>query len=325
MNPNQHVSPRKILLIDAPHPWLLEKLEQLGYSCHPYYQTPRAELMRLLPGFFGMVLRSRVKIDAEFLDAAAGLAFIAREGVGLEHIDVACAERLGIQVIASPEGSSDTVAEHAIGMLLVLLNRLHRADRQVRDGHWEREGNRASELKGKTVGILGYGNMGAALAQRLSCFQARVIAHDKYRRDYGDAHAEDVSLETLWRESDILSIHIPYDAANRYFVNGAFLDRFHKPVYLINTARGGVLHTADLVERLRSGKVLGAALDVLEYEEHSFNRLAIDQLPEPFQYLRQAENVLLTPHIAGWSYESKLGHARVLAAKIERLFPSREE
>lgn len=313
-------APRKIMLIDAPHPVLLERLQTLGYDCQPMYEESREELQARLPEFYGIVMRSRISIDPAFLDAAGRLAFIAREGVGTEHIDVDYAGKKDIRVLTSPEGSRDTVAEHALGMLLMLMNNLHRADRQVRRGEWIREGNRGVEIKGKTVGILGYGNMGTALAQRLKGFGCRVIAHDKYRENYADENAGAVSLEVLWRESDILSIHIPYSDSNHHFIDGAFLDRFQKPVYLVNTARGLVLRTADLVERLRNGQVRGAALDVLEYEETSFNKLQFDELPEPFQYLRRVDNVVLSPHIAGWSFESKEGHGRVLAEKIEREF-----
>jgi len=311
---------RKIMLIDAPHPVLIERLEAIGYQCDPHYEDSGEELRRRLPDYFGIVMRSRISIDPAFIDAVDGLAFIAREGVGTEHIDVDYAEDRGIRVLTSPEGSRNTVAEHALGMLLMLMNHLGKADREVRAGEWRREDNRGVEIHGKTVGILGYGNMGTAFAQRLQGFGCRVIAYDKYKEDYGDAHAEAVPLETLFLESDILSLHIPLTTSNYHFVNGAFLDRFRKPFYLINTARGPVLHTADLVERLKNGKVRGAALDVLEYEETSFNRLQFDDLPAPFQYLRHARNVVLAPHIAGWSFESKAGHGRVLAAKIEQLF-----
>lgn len=311
---------RIILLIDTPHPVLIERLRELGYDCRPHYDTPREAVMDLLPEAFGIVMRSRFVIDRHFLDRAQGLAFIAREGVGVEHIDVDYAEAQGIRVLISPEGSRDTVAEHALGLLLTLLNKLALADRQVRQGQWRRESNRGVEIKGKTVGILGYGNMGTALARRLTGFDCQVIAYDKYKTDYGDAHAEAVDLDTLQRESDILSLHIPYMASNHHFVDGAFLDRFSKPIYVVNTARGLVLHTADLVERMQSGRVLGAALDVLEYEEGSFNFLNFQELPAPFHYLQQADNVVLSPHIAGWSFESKEKHGRVLAGKIEAMF-----
>jgi D-3-phosphoglycerate dehydrogenase len=248
------------------------------------------------------------------------LRFIARLGVGVEHIDLEAARAQGVEVLISPEGSRDTVAEHALGMLLMLMNHLGRADQQVRRGEWVRAGNRGVEIKGKTVGILGYGNMGQALAQRLAGFEARVLAYDKYKSDYGNAFAEAVSLETLQAESDILSIHIPYLPENHYFVNAAFLDAFAKPIFLVNTARGTVLETAALADALQRGKVLGAALDVIEYEELSFETLKPLALPEPFQVLLRSERVVLTPHIAGWSFESNEGHARVIAEKIQSFF-----
>jgi D-3-phosphoglycerate dehydrogenase / 2-oxoglutarate reductase len=203
-----------------------------------------------------------------------------------------------------------------MGLLLSLLNNLSRADRQIRQGQWVREGNRGVELKGKTVGILGYGNMGSAFARKLQGFEARVIAYDKFKTGYGDAFAQEVSLEQLWQEADILSIHIPYSASNHYFIDEAFLARFRKPIYLLNTARGLVLKTSALVGALRSGRVPGAALDVLEYEETSFDEI---HAGEHMPYLLQADNVVLSPHIAGWSFESKRGHAEVLAEKIKAI------
>lgn len=313
-------SQRKILFIDRSHPYLPQRLTELGFLCETAYDLSKAAIEDKLPEYFGVILRSRINIDSEFINANTDLAFVAREGVGVEHIDVDYAESKGIRVIISPEGSRDTVGEHALGLLLCLLNNLSRADAQVRRGEWIREGNRAIEIKGKTVGILGYGNMGSAFAQRLAGFNARVIAYDKYKEDYGDTYAKAVSLDTLFTETDILSIHIPYDEINHHFINDDFLNSFQKPVFVVNTARGLVLNTADLVQHMKVGKVRGAALDVLEYEESSFEQIAFNDLPAPFQYLRQAENVVLSPHIAGWSFESKLGHGQVLAGKIEDLF-----
>lgn len=313
---------RKILLIDQPHPFLEQRLTELNFECIPFYQNSKEEIFAVLPECFGVVIRSRFQVDRAFLDRGCQLAFVAREGVGLEHIDTEYAELKGIKVLYSPEGSRDTVAEHALGLLLMLMNKLSVADCQIRNGQWLREANRGIEIKGKTVGIIGYGNMGSALAQRLKGFEARVIAYDKFKFGYADAHAEEVNLQTLFEESDIVSLHIPYSTDNHYFVDGDFLSRFQKKIFLVNTARGMVLKTSDLVDHLQSGKVLGAALDVLEYEETSFNFLDFESLPEPFQYLIQAENVVLSPHIAGWSVESKFGHARVLVEKIERMFVS---
>jgi D-3-phosphoglycerate dehydrogenase len=308
----------KILGIDRPHPLLTIALESLGVIYEAKYVESRHEILDILPRFQGVVLRSRLRVDREFLNAAPNLQFIAREGVGLEHIDLEYAEAKGIAVISSPEGSRNTVAEHTMGLLLCLMNNLARADRQVREGQWLREPNRGTEIFGKTVGILGYGNMGSAFAARLRGFGCRVIAHDKYHPVWTDSNAESVTLEILQRESDILSIHIPYMQENHYFINDEFLAGFAKPIFLVNTARGQVLETEALVRHLQSGSVSGAALDVLEYEEGSFEMLRMERLPEPLLFLQQAPNVVLSPHIAGWSFESKEGHARVLAEKIEQ-------
>lgn len=310
----------RILLIDRPHAFLIEALQSWGAEISLHYETPREEVLRLLPDFDGVVMRSRLRADAAFLRQGSRLRFLAREGVGVEHIDLDCAARLGIKVITSPEGSRNTVAEHTLGLLLSLMNHLARADRQVRQGEWLREPNRGYEIFGKTVGILGYGNMGSAFAQRLAGFGCRVIAYDKYKTGYGDAFAEAVDLPTLQQESDILSLHIPYMPSNHYFVNDAFLSAFPKNIFLVNTARGTVLETESLVRHLQNGHVLGAALDVLEYEETSFEFLNFPALPADFQYLRQSENVVFSPHIAGWSFESKLGHAQVLAEKIRNFY-----
>ncbi|RMF26941.1 MAG: hydroxyacid dehydrogenase, partial [Bacteroidetes bacterium] len=253
----------KILFVSPAHPLLMELLEGAGFRCECAFEDSKEEIEKRLEDCVGVVVRSRFPIDRTFLEAGKNLRFVAREGVGIEHIDQEAARRLGIEVLTSPEGSRDTVAEHTLGLLLALMNHLPRADRQVREGQWLREANRGVEIKGKTVGILGYGNMGQAFAQRLQGFACRVIAYDKYKSAYGDAFAEEVPLETLFEEADILSIHIFYEPANHYFVNDAFLRRFRKPIYLVNTARGLVLNTADLVKHLEAGTVRGAALDVL--------------------------------------------------------------
>jgi D-3-phosphoglycerate dehydrogenase / 2-oxoglutarate reductase len=311
---------QKVLLLDEPFPVLINALKDMGLNPVVHYETPRTDLPDALEDCVGIVVRSRLRIDRSLLEAAPALQWIARLGVGTEHIDLeVCAER-GVEVFTSPEGSRDTVAEHAVGMLLMLMNRLAIADREVRSGDWIREGNRGTEIRGKTVGVIGYGNMGMAFAKRLNGFDVEVLAYDKYCPDHGDAFARAVDLPTLQKESDIISIHIPYTPENHYFVDGPFLEAFAKNIYLVNTARGAVLHTADLVRAMKKGKVLGAALDVIEYEEMSFSALQPDTLPEPFQYLRQSERTVLTPHIAGWSFESKAGHSRVLADKINAFY-----
>lgn len=315
----------KILVLDPPHPLLTERLEKLGLELDFNFEDPIEDLANTLDQYHGIVIRSRIKLEAPFLEKASKLRFIARYGVGTEHIDLEYASKRGIAVFNSPEGSKDAVGEHTLGMLLMLMNHLGRADREIREGDWKREPNRGLEIKGKTVGILGYGNMGNAFAQRLAGFEARVIAYDKYKSNYANQYAEAVSLERLFEESDILSIHIPYLPSNHYFIDEHFLHSFHKNIYLINTARGLVLNTADLVKAMESGKVIGAAIDVIEYEETSFVKLDLSQLPEPFQYLRRSDRTVLAPHIAGWSMEAKMGHARVLAEKIERFYKKKKD
>ena len=313
----------KILLINQPHPVLSELLVAAGMEVHEAFTTPLAELYALIDQYQGVVLRSRIQIDRTFIDKASQLKFIAREGVGLEHIDVEYAKEKGIEVIISPEGSRDTVGEHAMGLLLMLMNRLSIADREIRAGAWNREPNRGTEIMGKTVGLIGYGNMGQSMAKRLSGFGcAAVLAYDKYRKNYGDQYAKAVDLETLQAQADIVSLHIPYEKDNHHFVDANFLAGFSKPIYMVNTARGLVLNTADLVVGLQSGRVLGAGLDVLEYEEGSFDALGIEEWPAPFQYLIESDRVVLSPHIAGWSFESKRKHGEVLAQKIIRQFGS---
>ena len=310
----------KIIFFDDVHPYIIEYLRGLGFECMEHFNTDYEEILKVVEDADGLVGRSRFQLDRSFLSFCSKLKFIARYGVGTDHIDLEYANQRGIEVITSPEGSADTVAEHTVGMILSVLNNLQRADRQVREGKWLRESNRGIEIKNKTIGILGYGNMGSAVAKRLSGFQSKVIAFDKYKTNYGDEFAKEVGLEEFFRETDILSIHIPYTPENHYFINDLFISSFKKNIFIFNLARGWVLHTDDLVKNLKSGKVLGAGLDVLEYEEGSFSKLKDGKYPPAMQYLFSAENILLTPHIGGWSYESLEGHARVLASKIENFY-----
>ena len=306
----------KIIFLDKDaHPYLRHALLAAGHTVDDHAATPREEVLRILPAYDGLVVRSRLRIDRELLDAGPRLRFVARWGVGTDHIDLDYARARGVAVYNSPEGSKHTVAEHTIGMMLMLLNHLGRADRQVRAGRWERRGNVGTELGSLTVGLVGYGNMGQMTARRLRGFGSRVLAHDKFRRDYGDEFATAVSLEQLQAEADVVSLHI-FLEGNHNYVNADWIAAFAKPFYLINTARGLAVSTADLVAGMEAGRVLGAALDVNEYEEQSFVRLDPDALPEPYQYLRRSERTVLTPHIAGWSHEAEEGHARTLFRKI---------
>ncbi|MCB0403044.1 MAG: 2-hydroxyacid dehydrogenase [Flavobacteriales bacterium] len=311
---------KKILFLDLVHPILEERLMASGYVCEHDYTSPKQEVEQQIENYFGIVIRSRFTIDQSFLDEAKQLRFIARSGAGLENIDVAYAEQKGIQVFNSPEGNKDAVGEHAIGMLLMLFNQLKKGDAEVRKGIWDREGNRGLELSGKTVAIIGYGNMGSAFAEKLAGFGCTVLAYDKYKQGFGTALVKEADLNTIYREADVVSIHLPLSEETNQYVNKAFIDNFQNPIYLINTARGNNVSLNDLVGALRSGKVLGACLDVLEYESKSFEQIDTEQLPESFQYLRNAENVVLSPHVAGWTKESYIKLSTYLADKIEENF-----
>lgn len=303
----------------AAHPFLQKALIAAGHTVTDLSTCDRAHILTRLRDCTGLMVRSRLRIDRELLDATGpDFRFVARWGVGTDHIDLDYARARGITVLNSPEGSKHTVAEHSVGMMLMLLNHLGRADRQIRAGGWVRRGNVGTELGHLTVGLIGYGNMGQMTAQRLAGFGCRVLAHDKFRRDYGDAFAEAVPLETIQAEADVVSLHL-FLEGNYHYVNRAWIDRFAKPFYLINTARGQAVATADLVAAMENGQVLGAALDVHEYEEQSFVHLDPAQQPPPFQYLRQSDRTVLTPHIAGWSEEAEEGHARTLFEKITAL------
>lgn len=304
----------------AAHPYLQSALEGAGHRVTDLCTRDRAHILSALKDFDGLMIRSRMNIDRELLDACGpDFKFVARWGVGTDHIDLDYAKEKSITVFNSPEGSKHTVAEHTVGMMLMLLNHLGRADRQIRDGGWVRRGNIGTELGSLTVGLIGYGNMGQMTARRLVGFGCKVIAHDKFRTNYGDEYAREVSLEELQREADVVSLHI-FLEGNHYYVNKDWISAFAKPFYLINTARGLAVNTEDLVSAMQSGKVLGAALDVHEYEEMSFVKLEPKDLPAPFQYLRTSGNTVLTPHIAGWSAEAEEGHAQTLFSKITTKF-----
>jgi D-3-phosphoglycerate dehydrogenase len=306
----------KILHLDSNHPILIQQLESAGVTNHEDYTSPKEAIEKFIDQYDGIVIRSRFKIDSQFLDAAKNLKFIARVGAGLESIDIPYAESKGVLLISVPEGNRNAVGEHALGMLLSLFNNLNRADRQLRLGQWNREANRGIELDGKTVGLIGYGNMGKAFAKKLKGFNCTALCYD-IKNDVGNKNATQVSLKTLQELSDVLSLHIPWTSLTDKMINTDFINSFHKPFWLINTARGKCVVTSDLVTAIKSGKILGAGLDVLEYENLSFESLFMDKdLPKAFAELLQFDNVLISPHIAGWTAESKIKLAEVTAEKI---------
>ncbi|HEV7230271.1 MAG TPA: NAD(P)-dependent oxidoreductase [Bacteroidia bacterium] len=309
----------KVLFIDSNHSILHETLEKAGIQCDLNYHWTEAEIASNIHLYDGIVIRSRIRLGKELIDKGTKLRFIARAGAGMENIDVAYAESKGVRCLHSPEGNKDAVAEHAIGMLLSLFNNLCRANLEVRESKWIREGNRGVELMGKTVGIIGYGNTGMAFAERLKGFDVQVLAVDKYKKGFTDEYAAESSLEEVFAKADVLSLHLPLTAETQYYANAAFFGKFQKSIYLLNTSRGKVLNTADLAECLQNGKIKGACLDVLEYETLSFEKLDKEKLPDAFRYLSQSPNVMLSPHIAGWTQESNVKIARVLAEKIVKL------
>lgn len=310
----------KILHLDSNHPLLLNQLNDLGFTNHEDYTSSKPEVEAKIADYDGVIIRSRFSIDKSFLDAATNLKFIGRVGAGLENIDCQYAEEKGIYLISAPEGNRNAVGEHSLGMLLSLFNKLNKANQEVRQGKWLREANRGIELDGKTVGLIGYGNMGKAFAKKLSGFDVDVLCYD-IQPSVGDANAKQVILEELQARADVLSLHTPQTPLTLGMVNSKFIDGFKNPFWLINTARGKSVVTQDLVSALKSGKVLGAGLDVLEYEKSSFENLfSSDYMPEAFQYLIEAENVLLTPHVAGWTIESNIKLAQTIVDKIKAKF-----
>ena len=306
----------KILHIDKNHPLMLSQLSAQGFENEEDYTNTKEAIESKIADYDGIIIRSRFPIDKTFLDKATRLKFIGRVGAGLENIDGAYAESKGITLIAAPEGNRNAVGEHTLGMLLALLNKLKKANNEIKNGKWLREENRGWELDGKTVGIIGYGNMGKSFAKKLRGFDCNVICYD-ILPDKGDENAKQVTLVDFFRQADIVSLHTPQTPQTEKMINTAFINSFAKSFWFLNTARGKNVVTDDLVNALKNGKVLGAGLDVLEYEKASFEDFFSDgQMPESFKYLLDADNVILTPHIAGWTLESKEKLAQIIVDKI---------
>lgn len=291
-------------------------LESLGFQPDYLPDIKQEEIYQQLKNYEVLFVRSKIAIDERLLDAAPNLKVVGRAGAGIDQVNVEALKRRGIVLINAPEGNRDAVAEHAVGMLLSLFNKLLQADKQVRQRIWDREGNRGLELSEKTVGIIGYGFMGQALAKRLQGFGCRVIAYDKYRSGFSDEKVKECSLEELCQETDILSLHVPLTPETRGMVDTAFLQRFRKDIFMINTARGEIIPMPDLEMALKNGKIRGAALDVMENEKlHDF----LPEQEKVFQYLVQCDNVVFTPHVAGWTQESYVKINEVLVEKLKIL------
>jgi D-3-phosphoglycerate dehydrogenase len=312
----------RILFADSNHPVLHTKLLAEGFSCDLFWDKSGSELIELLPTYDALVIRSKFKITKQIIDKCPYLKCIGRVGAGMENIDVKYAYEEGIVCVSAPEGNRDAVGEHALGMLLMLLNNLKKADQEVRKGIWLRAENRGYELSGKTIGIIGYGHMGSAFAKKLIGFDCKILAYDKYKSGFGNVFVQEASLEDLFEQCDVVSIHLPLNIETSYMIHLDFINQFKKNIYFINTARGKNVRTADLVAAIQSGKVLGACLDVLEYESMSFEKIDQFLLPEAFQFLIASDKVILSPHIAGWTHESNYKMSVVIAEKmIEVLSP----
>lgn len=309
----------KILHLDKNHPLLYNQLNDLGFENDEDYTASKEEVMAKIHLYDGLIIRSRFKIDALFLEKTTRLKFIGRVGAGLENIDCELASKKGIALIAAPEGNRNAVGEHCLGMLLTLFNKLHKANNEVKTKKWLREENRGIELDGKTIGLIGYGNMGKSFAKKLRGFDVEVLCYD-IKENVSDENCTQVSLEELQEKSDVLSLHTPHTALTNQMINTSFIAQMKKNFWLINTARGSAVVTKDLVEGLKSHKILGAGLDVLEYEKSSFEQLFSEQVPEAFRYLIDAKNVLLSPHVAGWTSESYEKLAQTIVNKIKEKF-----
>ena len=309
----------KILHLDKNHSLLIDQLTKAGYKNEENYTSSKSDIEQIISGYDGIVIRSRFKFDRTFIDAGTNLKFIARVGAGLESIDIPYAESKGITLISAPEGNCNAVGEHTLGMLLSLFNKLNKADFEVKKGKWNRETNRGIELDGKTVGIIGYGNMGKAFSKKLQGFDCKVICYD-IKENVGDKNATQVSLITFQKEVDVVSLHIPWTPLTNRMVDSNFINQFSKAFWLLNTARGKSVVTSDMILALKKGQLLGAGLDVLEFEKSSFESLFSNKIPASLSDLLSMDNVILSPHIAGWTIESKEKLAQVIVEKIVRKF-----
>ena len=306
----------KVVFLDTVHSVLEERLSAANIACIDATQSSVEECLEMVADADGIVIRSRFPMDEAFLEAAKNLRFIARSGAGMENIDVPYCEKRKIQLFNAPEGNRNAVAEHALGMLLSLLNKLHTADREVRSGKWDREENRGIELDGKTVGIIGYGNNGEAFARKLRGFDVKVLVYDKYKSGFGNEFVRESSLEMLYKEADVISFHIPQNEETHFWADETFFEAVSNHFFLLNLSRGKIVKTAALVKAIDSGKVLGAGLDVLEYEKASFENFFDGDMPLAFEKLLHSEKVILTPHVGGWTNESYFKLSDVLADKI---------
>lgn len=308
------MSNKQVLIVDDLHPAFKQQAEELDYLCTDEPLFTREQTLAIIKDFEGLAIRTKFKVDREFIDAAPNLKWIARAGAGMDNVDEEYAKSKGIICINAPEGNADAVGEHAMALLLALMNKLRQGDSQIRNGLWDREANRGWELKGRTVGIIGYGHMGQSFAQKIKGFGVDIIAYDKYKTGFSDAYVREVSMEEMVKHSEIISFHIPLTRETRQMVNAEYLFHFRKPIFFINTSRGEIVDTSAVLAGIKSGKILGAGLDVLEVEK--FPALAEQSwYPE----LIKNEQIMLSPHVAGWTFESYRKISEVLAQKLKNL------
>ena len=309
----------RILIIDKVNDILLQRLKNAGHEIVLAQSLSEQEVIEIIKDFNGIIIRSRFKITPEIIDRGINLKFIARLGSGMESIDVEYCRKKNIICINSPEGNRDSVGEHCMGMLLSLLNNLNKADKEVKNGIWLREDNRGVEIMGKTVGIIGYGNTGSRFARKLSGFESKVISYDKYKKNYEDGYTTEVNMTEIFKEADVVSLHVPLTEETEYMFNKDFINNFKKNFIFINSSRGPVVNTSDLVAAIKGKKIIGVGLDVIEYEETSFEKTNNLKAYSDFCYLAKCDNVILSPHIAGWTHESDYKLANILADKILNL------
>lgn len=306
----------KVVFLDSVHSVLAERLSAAGMVCELAWEYTKEQILESITDAEGIVLRSRFKMNEAFLQFAPKLKFIARSGSGMENIDLNYCKKREIKVYNSPEGNRNAVGEHALGMLLSLMNHLHSADRDVKSGIWDREGNRGIELDGKTVGIIGFGNNGSAFAKKLRGFDIKLMAYDKYKKGFGDHFVMECAMSALYENADIISFHIPQNEETLFMANDAFFNKFQKPIFLLNLSRGKIVETKALMRAIKSEKVIGAGLDVLEYEPSDFTSFFQNKIPNDLEFLLNSKKVLLTPHVGGWTNESYYKLSNVLADKI---------
>lgn len=310
----------KVLHVDENHPALVEGLKKLGFQNDLAYKDNLTSILAKIDQYDGLIIRSRFPVDEAFLLNAKKLKFIGRVGAGMENIDLAAVKKHNIQLVNSPEGNRNAVGEHTLGMLLNLFNKLLPAHQSVQNGKWEREQHRGEELSGKTIGIIGYGNMGKSFSKKLSGFEVNVLCHDLLP-NVGDENAQQLALEDLQEKCQVISLHTPETPLTQNIIDTAFIDKMKNPFWLLNTARGSAVASEALVKGLKTGKILGAGLDVLAYESKSFSTVfKNDQLPDALAYLIAAKNVILSPHVAGWTVESHLLLATTIVEKIKKIY-----